>query len=79
MKKKDELISMIPRRKDGKIDLLSVKGMEIEINDGDYGSHKVKVLDIHGDDGLIYLKLKCSRKYIGCADYSFIYWEQIEC
>ena len=77
MRRKGEIISMMPNRKDGKIDWLSTKDMDIEINSYNYGMHKFKVLDVYRNGLLTYLKLEYNGKYIGDVDCSLIYWGHI--
>ena len=55
--RKGEIITEMPRRKDGKIDWLLTKGMSITINSFDYGKKEFKVLDAYRDGKLTFLAM----------------------
>ena len=70
--RKGEIITEMPRRKDGKIDWLLTRGMTITINSFDYGKKEFKVLDVYRDDKLTFLAIQYEGEYVGDVDCSLI-------
>ena len=70
--KKGFIITEMPKRRDGKIDWLSTKGMEISIESLEYGQVNLKVIDVYRDGILTFLSIKYKEEYVGDVDCSLI-------
>lgn len=67
-----KIISEMPRRKDGKIDWLLTKGIQIIIESFEYGRKEFKVLDAYRDGILTFLSIEYNGHYFGDVDCSLI-------
>ena len=70
--KKGEIITDMPRRKDGKIDWLLTKGMNISIKSYEYGIKDFKVLNSYREGILTFLAIEYNGVYVGDVDCSLI-------
>ncbi len=73
MRKKGEIITSMPKRKDGKIDWLSTKKMNIVIKSYEYGIKEFKIIDVYRDGVLTFLSIEYNDVYVGDVDCSLIF------
>lgn len=70
--RKGEVITDMPRRKDGKIEWLLTKGMTILIKSYEYGLKEFKVINAYRDGLLTFLSIEYDGIYVGDVDCSLI-------
>lgn len=69
---KGEIITVMPKRKDGKIDWLSTKGMEITIKSYEYGLKEFKIINSYREGKLTFISIEYNGVYVGDVDCSLI-------
>lgn len=69
---KGQIVTNMPRRKDGKIDWLSTKGIKIIIKSYEYGLKEFKVIDVYREGRLTFLSIEYNEIYVGDVDCSLI-------
>lgn len=70
--RKGEIITDMPKRKDGKIDWLATKGMKIVIKSYEYGIKEFKIINSYRDGILTFLSVEYNKVYVGDVDCSLI-------
>ena len=70
--RKGQIVTNMPRRKDGKIDWLSTKGIKIIIKSYEYGLKEFKVIDVYREGRLTFLSIEYNEIYVGDVDCSLI-------
>lgn len=70
--RKGEIITDMPRRKDGKIDWLLTRGMKIVIKSYEYGLKELKIVNSYRERDLTFLSVEYNDIYVGDVDCSLI-------
>lgn len=75
--KKGEIITNMPKRKDGKIDWLETKGMLIVVKSYEYGIKEFNVINVYREGVNTFLSIEYEGEYVGDVDCSLIYTGRI--
>lgn len=75
--KKGEIITNMPKRKDGKIDWLATKGINISVKNYEYGIKEFKVINVYREGVNTFLSIEYKEEYVGDVDCSIIYTGRI--
>lgn len=70
--RKGQIVTNMPRRKDGKIDWLLTKGMKIAIKSYEYGLKEFKIINVYREGVLTFLSIEYNEIYVGDVDCSLI-------